>query len=88
MNPVHNSDYDWGFTVVRRVDPIGKRRNSMYVYLAPEDSEVSFGRGNVLHFGAMSMPLFPEDNIPYVRETEWGFLLNCMSTPDSRAIFL
>lgn len=75
MNPQDKSDYDWGFTVVRRVDPIGKRRNSMYVYLAPEESDVLPARGNVLHFGAVTMPIFPEDNNPYVREAKWGSLI-------------
>lgn len=75
MNPKDQSDYDWGFTVVRRIDPNGKRRNSMYVYLAPEGSDVLPGRGNVLHFGSISMPIFPEDNKPYKREATWGSLI-------------
>lgn len=47
----------------------------MYVYLAPEECDVLPGRGNVLHFGSISMPIFPEDNKPYVREAKWGSLI-------------
>lgn len=46
-----NSSNKWGFTIVRRKDPIGKMRSSVYQYLAPG--------GNVLSFEADSLPLLP-----------------------------
>lgn len=73
--PQAPSDYDWGFTIVRRIDPDGRRRNSTYVYLAPVNADVTAYRGNVLHFGSIGMPIFPEDNRPYTRESEWGSLV-------------
>lgn len=73
--PRDKTDYDWGFTIVRRVDPDGRRRNSMYVYLAPIKAELSPYRGDILHFSSISMPIFPEDNNAYARESEWGSLV-------------
>jgi len=64
----HDTDADWGFSIVRRKDPDDSRRNSMYEFLAPE-------QGAVLHFSADSMPIFPEDNKPYHRPSEWGTLI-------------
>lgn len=75
QSPRDKTDYDWGFTIVRRVDPDGKRKNSMYVYLAPTGSDLSPYRGNILHFSSVTMPIFPEDNRAYVRESEWGSLI-------------
>jgi hypothetical protein len=43
----------WGFTVVRRMKPSSGRRNSMYVYLAPN--------GSVPRFNAESVNVLPED---------------------------
>jgi len=56
---------DWGFTIVRRQKPTGKRRVSVYTYLAPDNS--------VLSFAANSLPLWPG---PYPEKAgnplEWG----------------
>jgi len=41
----------WGFTVVRREEPRGNRRTSVYTYLAPGD--------NIPSFKADSLPLLP-----------------------------
>jgi len=60
------SDYDWGFTIVRREDPRGGVRSSVYKYLAPDESESRPGYGNVLHFSADEMPIFPEADRAYV----------------------
>ena len=71
----HESDTQWGFTVVRREEPEGNRRSSIFAYLAPENSELSPGRGGVLRFDADALPLFPDGNDAYVRLTEWGTLI-------------
>lgn len=61
----------WGFTLVRRLRPEkGKRRISMYVYLAPG--------GNILSFAAEELPVFPgqvsgrEQPTPYAKGLEYG----------------
>ncbi|MDE2899559.1 MAG: hypothetical protein OXN15_00820, partial [Chloroflexota bacterium] len=56
---------EWGFTIVRRQNPGDGSRASMYTYLAP----LSEG---VLRFSADTLPLFPQGNQPYVRQTAWG----------------
>jgi len=43
----------WGFTIVRRMKPSAGRKNSMYVYLAPE--------GRVPRFSAEEVKVLPED---------------------------
>lgn len=73
----------WGFTVVRRVRPDGKRRLSSYQYLAPIRDDVSDGEyGRVLAFAAESMPIFPEESPsgkaranPYGRSSTCGTLV-------------
>ena len=55
----------WGFTVVRREDPTGSKRISTYTYLAPE-------LDGVLRFSSDVLPLFPQGNQAYDRETAWG----------------
>lgn len=42
----------WGFTVVRREEPTGGRRSSVYKYLAPS--------GKILCFSSKTLPLIPE----------------------------
>ncbi|MGI8785480.1 MAG: hypothetical protein ACR2L2_17750 [Acidobacteriota bacterium] len=69
------SDLQWGFTIVRRDDPEGNKRSSIFTYLAPVEAELSPQRGGVLRFSAETLPLFPEGNDPYVRPTEWGTLV-------------
>ena len=71
----HQSDTQWGFTIVRREDPSGSRRSSVYTYLAPVDCEATHGRGGVLRFTAESMPIFPEGRNAYARVSEWGTLV-------------
>lgn len=44
-------DHHWGFTLVRRVNPMGSLRSSSYKYLAPE--------GEILSFAADKLPLLP-----------------------------
>lgn len=69
------SDLQWGFTIVRREEPEGNRRSSVFTYLAPVDAELNPRNGGVLRFSADSLPLFPEGNEPYVRPIEWGTLI-------------
>ena len=59
------SFHQWGFTVVRRENPTGTRKTSTYTYLAPE-------RSGILRFRADSLPLFPNGNVAYSRDTTWG----------------
>jgi len=69
------SDLQWGFTVVRREEPEGSRRSSVFTYLAPIHSDYRPGNGGVLRFTSDALPLFPEGNDAYVRETGWGTLI-------------
>jgi len=72
---VHPTDNQWGFTVVRRDNPTGGRRSSVYTYLAPLDSTKNPRRGGVLRFTASEMPIFPEGRQPYSRKSESGTLI-------------
>ena len=74
VNP-HRSDNQWGFTVIRREDPEGSRRNSAYTYLAPVGAVENSGKGGVLRFFSDTMPLFPDGREPYGRESGWGTLI-------------
>jgi hypothetical protein len=69
------SDTQWGFTIVRRDEPEGNRRSSVFTYLAPVEAEFRPGHGGVLRFSADALPLFPDGNNPYVRLSEWGTLI-------------
>jgi hypothetical protein len=69
------SDNQWAFTIVRREDPEGGRRSSIYTYLAPVGSDTRPREGGVLRFKARSMPIFPQGRAPYARESEWGTLI-------------
>jgi len=71
----HESDGQWGFTVVRREIPKGSSRSSVYTYLAPLNTENEPGKGGVLRFSADDMPLFPEGGDAYARRTAWGTLV-------------
>jgi hypothetical protein len=66
------SDTQWGFTVIRREDPIPGRKSSVYTYLAPIGAEQELGMGGVLRFSSTRLPIFPDDRKPYRREAEWG----------------
>lgn len=66
---------EWAVTVVRRDRPkpgVGNVRNSVYRYLAPIDANLKPNKGEVLSFQAEALPLFPDKNAPYVRDTSWG----------------
>ncbi|WP_407167925.1 hypothetical protein [Bradyrhizobium sp. ORS 111] len=72
-----DTDTQWGFTIVRRErasEATDGRKTSVYTFLAP----VGVGKqheprhGEVLSFSAATMPLFPNDDVPYGRETEYG----------------
>jgi len=69
------SDNQWGFTVVRRENPEGGGRSSVYTYLAPIEAEKRPQEGGVLRFSADRMPIFPEGSEPYVRFSERGTLV-------------
>jgi len=60
---------------VRREDPNDGRRSSVYTYLAPLGAQNSIRRGEVLHFAADSMPIFPEGRNAYSRNAQWGTLI-------------
>ena len=55
----------WGFTIVRRENPTGQRRISMYTYLSPTPE-------GVLRFEADELLLFPQGNRAYARSAKWG----------------
>ena len=73
----NDRDSEWCFTVVRRERPDGKRRNSVYTFLAPVFSLHSTkpqDRG-VLSFPADRFGIFPNDAGPYERMVEHGTLI-------------
>jgi hypothetical protein len=70
-------DKEWGFTVVRRErasESTDGRRNSIFTFLAPVGvgKEHEQRHGEVLAFTAATMPIFPDDNAPFGRETSFG----------------
>lgn len=68
-------DHKWGFTIIRREPPAEGRVHSMFTYLAPLNVEEKPKEGDVLRFKADELPLFPEGNKPYERNTKWGTLI-------------
>lgn len=50
---------EWGFTLVRRQEPVGNMRSSIYTYLAPIDISCE-RKGGVLSFAAETFPILPE----------------------------
>ena len=72
-NPADDSDGDWSFSVIRRQDP-REGKSSCYVYLAPEGCEQNPNEGQLLHFAAESLPIFPEQSQAYARCSPWGTL--------------
>ena len=68
-------DEKWSFTVVRREDPHGNRRSSVYTYLAPHGADTQPNQGGVLRFFADEMPIFPNGKDPYARNAQWGTLI-------------
>lgn len=73
--PQHESDGQWGFTVVRREVPKASSRSSVYTYLAPLNAKNEPASGGVLRFLAEDMPLFPEGGNAYARSKSWGTLV-------------
>jgi hypothetical protein len=71
----HSTDDQWGFTIVRREDPQGGRRSSIYTYLAPVEPDQKPHKGGVLRFSADTMPIFPEGRKAYGRQSRWGTLI-------------
>jgi hypothetical protein len=69
------SDQNWGFTIVRRENPEGRRRNSIYTYLAPIGMQENPFKGEVLNFHADKLPIFPEKNKAYHRFSTHGTLI-------------
>ena len=74
-NSQHDSDTQWGFSIVRREDPEGGRRNSVYTYLAPMGADSRPRKGGILSFSADAMPIFPENREAYARKSERGTLI-------------
>jgi hypothetical protein len=76
-HPINQSQDDnkWSFTIVRREDPQGNRRSSVYTYLAPVEAVDSSNSCSVLRFYSDNMPLFPNGKNPYEKEAEWGTLI-------------
>ena len=68
------SDSHWGFTIVRRRTPQGTR-STIYEYLAPLESDTSPNRGNVLHFRADVLDIFPDGRSAYARPASHGTLI-------------
>lgn len=76
MGPSDASAGLWGFTLVRRLRPADRRRNSMYVYLAPG--------GKVPRFAAVSISVLPSGDTgdlpntpprPYEKGIEYGSVI-------------
>jgi len=56
---------EWGFTIVRKFEPTGNMKNSVFKYLAPDR--------NILKFKSKSLPLLPGDYPKaYEKPLEWG----------------
>ena len=71
----HPTDEEWGFTIVRRENPMGNEKSSCYAFLAPVGSDEVQKKGHVLTFAADKMPIFPDLAEPYARDAEWGTLI-------------
>ena len=65
---------DWSFTIVRRDYQAGDSMTA-YRYLAPIGADQQPGRGDILRFPAVSLPIGPRYNNPYEVEVESGTLI-------------
>jgi hypothetical protein len=74
-NSKDSSDREWGVTVIRRDELKGPVRNTVYMYLAPLGVDQRPSKGDVLHFAADTLPIFPEGREAYVRQSAWGTLI-------------
>lgn len=81
------SDSQWGFTIVRREDPTGVARSSVYTYLAPIDSDMNPQKGGVLRFTADELPIFPEGKQAYSRKAAWGTSIKLYEFGGSTSVF-
>lgn len=66
---------EWGFTIVRRQDPKGQAKTSVYAYLAPLGSVERPSCGEVLRFNAGSLSAMPSKNAALAREMRWGTVI-------------
>ena len=71
----NDADGPWSFTIVRRENPEGGIRSSIYSYLAPVGAETAPHKGGVLRFSADQMPIFPDGRKAYNRNSGWGTLI-------------
>lgn len=76
VDPNSNDQRDghWGFTIIRRNDPVDGK-GSQYVYLAPIANNEKTGAKGVLSFYSEKMPIFPQHNEPYKNNSEWGTII-------------
>ena len=74
-NSNHQDDGKWSFTVVRREDPQGNRRSSVYTYLAPHGADANQNKGSVLRFFADELPIFPNGKRPFDKKARWGTII-------------
>jgi len=65
----------WGFTIVRREDPLPGEKSSVYTYLAPVDASQRARMGGVLRFSSETLPIFPDGNAAYARSGKWGTVI-------------
>ncbi len=72
MSELDDTSRMWGFTIVRRENPLKDEKNSVYTYLAPVNCKDRPKRGGVLAFEADQLPLMPSGNRPYARDVSWG----------------
>lgn len=71
-DPADNTTTMWGFTVIRREDPMEGEKSSVYKYLAPIDADKRPLKGEILRFNAETMPIFPDGRNAYGRSSSWG----------------
>lgn len=69
------TDENWGFTIVRREDPVGTETSSTYKYLAPLNIGTNSNCGDILNFQSDTLPIFTKFNEPYSVDGEWGTLI-------------
>lgn len=69
------TDDNWSFTITRRLWPDSDRRSSVIIYLAPINSKTKPHKGEVLNFKSKTLPIFPDNQRPYYRESEYGSLV-------------
>ena len=72
MHETNPSQNAWGFTVVRREDPPGNVKNSIYTYLAPAGSERNPRRGEVYSFQSPQLLAMPDKADAYSRTMMHG----------------